>query len=117
MEQVILETITDQRKQLVGKSVQGFIKGKSCQTDLITFSNKITSFVDMGRAVHVVCLDCGKVFDTVSHSLLLDKLTKYTLDWWSVRRAGNWLISSIQRVVNDGFTQAGNLSQVGSPRD
>jgi len=35
-----------------------------------------------------VSLDFSKVFHTVSHSLLLDKLSRYKLGGWSVR---NWL--------------------------
>lgn len=33
----------------------------------------ITSSIDMGRAVDDACLDFSKVFDTVSHTILLAK--------------------------------------------
>ncbi|KAK4811082.1 hypothetical protein QYF61_016368 [Mycteria americana] len=99
MKQVLLETITSQMKQVTGKSQHRFTKGKSCQTNLITFYNKITSSVDIGSAVDVVYLNFSKVFDTVSHSLLLDK---QDTDWMGGLR-GNGLRGRTQMVVINGF--------------
>ena len=60
MEWVLLETIPNQMKEVIGKSQAGLTKRKSWQTKMITFYNKITSSVDMGRAVDVVYLDFSK---------------------------------------------------------
>ena len=40
MEQVLLEVITNQMKQVTGKSRHGFTNSKSCQTNLITTYNE-----------------------------------------------------------------------------
>lgn len=53
-------------KQVIGKSQQGFTRGKSCLTNLITIYNKIASSVNMGRAVNNFYLDFSKAFKTVS---------------------------------------------------
>jgi len=74
-------------------------KGKSCLTNLIAFYDDMTGWVDEGRAVDVVYLDFSKVFDTVSHNILLGKLRKYGLDEWSVGWTENWLNGRTQRVV------------------
>jgi len=105
MERILLRAITSQMKHMTGKIQCGFTKGKSCSTNLIAFYDKITCSVDVGRVVDTVYLDFSKAFNTVSHSLLLEKLMRYSLDKWSVRWVGNWLTSCTQSVVvNSSFS-------------
>ncbi|PKU46704.1 rna-directed dna polymerase from mobile element jockey-like [Limosa lapponica baueri] len=65
----------------------------------ISFYDGITGWIDEGRAVDVVYLDFSKAFDTVSHSILIDKLRKCVLEEWTVRWIENWLKDRAQRVV------------------
>ncbi|GAB0195089.1 mitochondrial enolase superfamily member 1 [Grus japonensis] len=67
MEQIILSAIMwhIQDNQVIRPSQHGFMKGKSCLTNLISFYNKVTCLVDEGKAVDVVYLDFSKAFDTV----------------------------------------------------
>lgn len=46
-------------------------------TNLVSFYNKATHQMDEGKVVGVVFQCFGKDFDTVSHSILLDKLFSY----------------------------------------
>ncbi|GAB0176166.1 mitochondrial enolase superfamily member 1 [Grus japonensis] len=103
MECVLLETISSHMKLMIGKSQHRFTKEKSCLTNLITLYNKITSSVNIRRVVDIVYLDFSKAFDTVSQSVLLDKLARYRLDKWSAKWVGNWLTGHIQRVMINGF--------------
>jgi len=82
MEQLILEVIIKQvkEKKVIRSSQHGFTKGKSCLTNLIALYDGMTGWVDEGREVHVVYLDFRKAFDTVSHNILLGKLSKCGLD-------------------------------------
>lgn len=65
---------------VIGSSQHGFMKGKSCLINLIACYNEVTSLVDEGTAVDVVHLNFSKAFSAVSHNILIDELTKYTVD-------------------------------------
>ena len=56
----------------------------------------------MKRAVDIVCLDLRKVFNTVFHKILADKLLMYGLDEQTARCILNRLNGWDQRVVISG---------------
>jgi len=82
MEQFILSTLIGHVKdnQGISPSQHGFMKGRSCLTNLISFYDRVTCLVDEGKAVDVVYLDFSMAFDTVPHSFLLGKLAAHGLD-------------------------------------
>ena len=87
MEQIILREITQHvwNNQGIRPSQHGFVKGRSCVTDLIPFCDRVTSLVDDGKAGDVVCLDLDKAFDTALHSIL-QKLAASGLNTYTLHR-------------------------------
>jgi len=62
----------------------------------------MTCLVDEGKAVDVVYWDLSKAFDTVSHSILLDKLAAHGLDGRTLHWVKNWLDGRTQSAVMNG---------------
>uniref|UniRef100_A0A8C3F2F9 Reverse transcriptase domain-containing protein n=1 Tax=Chrysemys picta bellii TaxID=8478 RepID=A0A8C3F2F9_CHRPI len=84
------------------KLQHGFTKGRSCQTNLISFFEKVTDLLDKGNAVNLIYLDFSKAFDTVPHEELLVKLEKMGIDLKIQRWIRNWLMGRLQRVILKG---------------
>ena len=63
--------------EVIANCQHGFIKKKSCFTNLLTILKDWTIAVDQGYGVDVAYLDFGKVFDSVPHQRLLQKLASY----------------------------------------
>ncbi|KAK4827494.1 hypothetical protein QYF61_018794 [Mycteria americana] len=105
VQQEIIVTATTrhvENNQGIKPSQHGFRKGRSCLTNLISFYDKVTRLVDEGKSVDVVYLDFSKAFDTVSHSILLEKLAAHGLDGCTLCWVKNWLDGRAQRVVVNG---------------
>ena len=60
------------------------MKSMSCLINFISSYDQMTCLVDEGKAVDVIYPDFSKAFDTVSHSVLLEKLAARGLDMYSL---------------------------------
>lgn len=90
------------RNNLLINEQHGFRKGFSCTTQLVEFYHDLASDVDEGGQIDCIFLDFRKAFDTVSHSLLLNKLRMLNLDSAVLRWIENYLFQRRQCVVLNG---------------
>ncbi|PKU47488.1 rna-directed dna polymerase from mobile element jockey-like [Limosa lapponica baueri] len=81
MEQVILSAITSHimGNQGIRPNQHGFMKGRPCQMNLISFYDRMTRLLDEGKAVDIIYLDFQKASDTVPHRILVEKLAAHGL--------------------------------------
>ena len=90
------------KHKLINPSQDGFLKAKSCLTNLLCFLEEITKWVDDGSLVDVIYLDFQKAFDKVLHQRLILKLKSHGMGNSRINWIEQWLIDRRQSVVLDG---------------
>jgi len=104
IEAVLRDAITAHLEQncLIRDSQHGFRKGRSCLTNLLSFLDKVTDYVNEGTNIDIIYLDFAKAFDKVPHHRLLQKLKAHGINGkiWNWIRA--WLTNRNQRVCIKG---------------
>uniref|UniRef100_A0A6G5A9M6 Reverse transcriptase domain-containing protein n=1 Tax=Rhipicephalus microplus TaxID=6941 RepID=A0A6G5A9M6_RHIMP len=80
----------------------GFRAGFSCDTQLVEFCHDIAAFINSGLQVDCIFLDFRKAFNTVSHTLLLLKLSYLNLPNTLLKWLEAYLLDRNQRVILHG---------------
>lgn len=82
LEHIIYSHLVDylQSNSFSTDSQHGFRKHHSCKTQLTAFTNDLISVLDQCCHIDCIFIDFAKAFDTVSHELLLYKLSKLNID-------------------------------------
>ena len=97
---IIVRHMTE--NNLFSNAQHGFIKGKSCVTQLLEFLEDIMQSIDNGNGVDVIYLDFCKAFDKVPHRRLLQKLYAYGIRGKVHARVKEFLSGREQRVIVNG---------------
>ncbi|XP_062910784.1 uncharacterized protein LOC134349811 [Mobula hypostoma] len=86
---------------LIKDSQHGFVRGRSCLTNLVEFFEEVPKKVDEGKAVDVVYMDVSKAFDKVPQGRLVQKVQTLGIHGDVVNGIRNWLCGRRKRVVMD----------------
>ena len=91
-----------ERNRLIRPSQHGFMRGRSCASNLLSFLEKVTAAVDDGEAVDIIFLDFAKAFDKVPVERLLKKVWAHGIRGQVFNWISSWLRDRQQRVVLNG---------------
>ena len=91
-----------EKHKLIRPSQHGFMRGKLCPSNLLSFLDKITAAVDSGEAADIVFLDFAKAFDKVPMKRLLRKVRAHGIGGQPYSWMKAWLTDRRQRVVLSG---------------
>jgi len=101
------ELVTHLKKnKLISSSQHGFMKNRSCATNLLEYLEYLTSEADKGQAIDVLYLDFAKALDKVPTQRLLKKLKAHGVEGEVYRWMERWLYCRQQRVKVGGKVSA-----------
>lgn len=94
----------------------GFVSGRSCLTNLLSFLDEVTSRLDEGLPVEVCYLDFRKAFDSVSHNLLLHKISRFgiggkVLEWITDFLTGRTFRVRVGEALSDSASVTSGVPQ------
>ena len=101
---------------LLTQHQHGFIKGRSCVTQLLTVLDKWTEALDNCLNLDAIYLDFSKAFDSVPHQRLLMKLEGYGIRGTLLAWIQDFLVDRNQRVVINGMKSLPALVLSGIPQ-
>lgn len=102
MERCIHDHVFTAVKAHIHPLQHGFMKGRSCATQLLNVYHDVGSNLDSGGQTDIVFLDFSKAFDSVSHVLLLHKLKMYGFNGALLNWLRAYLSDRRQRVLIEG---------------
>ena len=88
---------------LINSTQHGFMRRKSCLTNLLHCMEEVTSSLDDGNSIDILYLDFAKAFDKVQHQRLLAKLHSLNITGEVFNWIRAWLHGRKQRVVLNGI--------------
>ena len=104
LESILKDEVVDHlfSNNLLKDSQHGFMKGRSCTTNLLEFFHTAVDNLDAGNPMDIIYLDFAKAFDKVPTKKLLAKLKSMNINGNILNWISSWLRDRKQRVVLNG---------------
>ena len=104
LERIVLTNIKYHLIQIINNCQHGFLRGKSCVTNLLEVLDYIGKILDNGGQVNTIYLDMSKAFDRISHRKLINKLKNCGCGGSLLKWFTSYLTGRRQRVTVFGAT-------------
>ena len=101
-EKIVRSFIVDFVENKVSKHQHGFVKGKSCLTNLLETVDCVIDLLDEGAPVDILYFDFKKAFDRVPHKRLIYKLKCMGIQGKVLNVISDFLMNRLFRVCVEG---------------
>ena len=101
-EKLVRAHVLDFLEHRISKHQHGFVKGKSCLSNLLETFDDILDILDEGAPVDLLYFDFSKAFDTVPHFRLLSKLEGFGVKGKVLNVIKDFLTDRTMRVCVEG---------------
>lgn len=115
-ESLVYKFIAYHVKNLIIENQHGFIKGRSLETNLISFLDDLYEGIECRSQIDVVYTDFKKAFDKVNHSVLLRRLAEVGVCGSLFRWAKSYILKRSQFVCINGQKSRQFFSTSGVPQ-
>ena len=102
MERCVCNRLHEHFSQLITSLQHGFVRNRSCVTQLLAVLHKIGEALDKNKQSDILYLDFAKAFDCVDYTILIEKLRWYGIDGCLLEWFKDYLKGRYQRVIVDG---------------
>ena len=93
MEKIVRDELMAPCGHLIDPHQHGFLKNKSCTTQLVDFCDSVSLSLSSNIPSDVIYFDFAKAFDSVNHDLILTKLKSvYSIDSFLLQFISNYLL-------------------------
>ena len=118
LESIVRDNILEHVKEykLIKESQHGFLKRRSCLTNLLEFLEFVINYIDKGYPIDVIYLDFQKAFDKVPHKRLMMKINALGITGEVFNWIADWLKDREQRVVLLGSNSKWTRVKSGVPQ-
>ena len=118
LERLIYNQVYDylSSNNLLSECQSGFRRFHSTTTSLLEASTEWFTNMDQGKLNSVVFLDLSKAFDTVNHSILLEKLTCYGFHTDTIKWFSSYLFERKQQCLVNGQLSSPKIIKCGVPQ-
>lgn len=114
LEKIIHHQVYAALKQTFIPQQHGFLKGRSTVSNLLCFTDDLTSGMQSGGQVDSVYTDYTKAFDRIDHVILLRKLQSAGIHGDLLRWFASYISGRCQTVVLNGFSSHPHYSAIPS---
>ena len=103
MDSFVANKLSEAIKPYLSINQHGFVKGKSVLTNLLEYTDQLSSELEEGGQVDAIYMDFAKAFDRVNHNCLSMKLKHWKLSERAIGWINSFVTNRTQKVKLGGF--------------